>query len=98
MDNLLETTKEIIQKKEDAEKALRKYILSRVFGDIPEDPELGSRVKVSVSNIKILDGLGPQRSVTDGKISDLVRSWTREVSFTAIWASIFSCPLEMSRP
>jgi len=89
MENLLETIKSLITDKESTEKALQKYILDRVFGDIPEDEKLGARVRVGVSHINVSDGLGPMRSEEVGGMSDIVSSFVRKVSFTANITLVF---------
>jgi len=89
MDKVLETTLNLLKSKDKTEKSIREYLLKTVFGDVPEDPELGTRVKVSISGIDTQDGLGPQRVARMGDLTDLVSSFTREITFNARITLVF---------
>lgn len=89
MDKVLETTLNLLKSKDKTEKGIREYLLKTVFGDIPEDPELGPRVKVFISGIDAQDGIGPQRIVRIGDLSDIVSSFTRAITFNARITLVF---------
>ena len=77
---MLDVVEEYTNKRDNIEKTICDYLTKQFFGKLPEDEKLGKRIRVTIKDIKTYDALGPFRGVTFCGFSDLVKSYTREVS------------------
>ena len=89
MDKILETAKAEVAQIETLSKALADHIKERVFGDIPETKELGPRVKIVITNIATAESMGPFFKATAMGMSELVKTFTEELSFDAKITLVF---------
>ena len=78
-EEILKAVEDYKDKQENIESTFEKFIMERVFGDLPETEELGKRVHV-VEDTSIQDSIRQTHSVKYGGMPDVVAKYTREVS------------------
>ena len=79
-EEILKAVEDYKDKQENIESTFEKFIMERVFGDMPETEALGKRVRVVVKDTSIQDSIRPTHSVKYGGMSDVAAKYTREVS------------------